>query len=114
MPDQFQVHAETVDDNNKLTYCTADIPKTLDSNLMVHIQLNTSTPTCTSDSSSLQAYRKYIATIVAKNDFGESNSTGKIPFSKSLGLKYIFSYLLFEPLSVIRYHNYSCNQSLQS
>ena len=86
MPDQFQVHAETVDDNNKLTYCTADIPKTLDSNLMVHIQLNTSTPTCTSDNSSLKAYRKYTAWIISKKGFGESNSTGKIPFSKSLGI----------------------------
>ena len=86
MPDRFQVHAETVDGYNKLAYCTDDIPKTLDSNWRVLIQLNTSTPTCTSDSSSLKPNRKYIATIVAKNNFGESNSTGKIPFSKSLGI----------------------------
>ena len=84
IPDRFQVHAKTVDDYNKLTYCTADIPKTLNSNMRVDIQLNTSTPTCTSDS--LKAYRKYTARIEAKNDFGESNLTGKTPFSKSKGV----------------------------
>ena len=104
MPNKFQVHAETVDDDNKLTYCTGDIPMTPDSNGRVLIQLNTSTPTCSSDSSSLKAYRKYNATIVAKNDLGESNSTREISFSKSVGINttqeclvHIFL-LLFEPL----------------
>ena len=33
-------------------------------------------------SSNLKAHRKYNAIIAAKNDFGDSNSTGEIPFSK--------------------------------
>ena len=82
IPDRFQVHAETVDDENKLTYCAGDIPKALDSNGRALIQLNRNTPTCISGSSSLKSYRKYNAMIVAKNDFGEDNSTGEIPLSK--------------------------------
>ena len=87
MPDRFQVHAETIDggdnDEKKLSYCTDDIPVTPDLDGMVFIQLNASTPTCTYSSHSLKAYRKYNATIAAKNCFGENNSTGKILFSKS-------------------------------
>ena len=112
IPDRFQVHAETVDDDNKLTYCTGDIPKTLDSNRRALIQLNMNTPTCISGRSSLKSHRKYNAMIVAKNDFGEDNSTGKIPFSKSVGINTTQKYLvhifqlLFEPLRL-----YNCYHS---
>ena len=92
-PDRFQVYAEIVDDENKLSYCTNDIPRTHDSDVMALIQLNISTPTCKPDSSSLKAYRKYMAWIVSKNDFGESNSTGEIPFSKSVGIKEHFVHI---------------------
>ena len=94
MPDRFQIYAEIVDDKNKLSYCTNDIPRTPDSDVMALIQLNTSTPTCTPDSGSLKAYRKYIAWIVSKNDFGESNSTVEIPFSKSVGANTIQEHLV--------------------
>ena len=94
MPDRFQIYAETVDDENKLSYCTNDIRRAPDSDVMALIQLNTSTPTCTPDSSSLKAYRKYIAWIVSKNDFGESNSTEEIPFSKSMGANTIQEHLV--------------------
>lgn len=83
MPDRFQVHAETSDDENTVRYCTDDIPVTPGLNGNVFIQLNPSTPTCTHRSNSLKAYRKYNATITAKNYCGENNSTGKILFSKS-------------------------------
>ena len=82
MPDRFQVHAETTDDENTVRYCTDDIPVTPDLNGNVFIQLNASTPTCTHRSSSLKAYRRHNATITAKNGFGERNSTGEILFSK--------------------------------
>ena len=71
MPDQIQVYAETVDGGDKVLYCTDDIPVT-DARVLISI----------SDSNSLKAYRKYNAIIVAKNVFGESNSTREIPFSK--------------------------------
>ena len=82
MPDQFQVYAETTDDENTVRYCTDDIPVTPGLNGNVFIQLNPSTPTCTHRSNSLKAYRRYSATITAKNFFGENNSTGEILFSK--------------------------------
>ena len=86
MPDQFQVHAETIDggdnDENKLSYCTDDIPVTPNLDGVVFIQLNTHTPTFAYSSSILNAYRKYKATIAAKNYFGKSNSTWEILFSK--------------------------------
>ena len=84
MPDQFQVHAETIDGGDNILYCTDDIPMSPGSDGRVFIQLNTSTPTCTHTNNSLKAYRKYNATIAAKNNFGESNSTGEILFSKSV------------------------------
>ena len=80
MPDLVQVHAETVDGGNKALYSTDDIPVTLDSDGIVFIQLDAST--CAPNSSRLKAFRDYTAWIVAKNDFGESTSTGEIPFSK--------------------------------
>ena len=70
MPDLFQVHAETVDGGKKALYSTDDIPVSPDSDGRVFVSI------------SFKAYRKYNATITAKNDFGESNSTGAIPFSK--------------------------------
>ena len=80
MPDLFQVHAETIDGGDKVSYCSDDIPVTPDSDGMVFIQLDASTHA--PNSSRLMAYRDYTAWIVAKNDFGESQSTGEIPFSK--------------------------------
>ena len=74
MPDQFQVHAETSDGGSKAVYSTDDIPVTLDEGGRVSVSMT--------DRSSLKSYRKYNATITAKNDFGESNSTGEILFSK--------------------------------
>ena len=74
--------AETNDEDNKVTYCTDDISVTPDLDGQVFIQLNTTTPMCKPHSSNLTAYRRYNAMIAAKNNFGERNSTGKIPFSK--------------------------------
>ena len=82
MADQLQVYAETTDDENTVRYCTNDIPVSPGLNGRVLIQLNTSTPACTHNSNSLKAYRRYSATIEAKNYFGERNSTGEILFSK--------------------------------
>ena len=76
MPDKFQVHVETDDGGNKALYSTDDIPVTPDSDGRVFVSIP--------NRSSLNAYRKYNATITAKNKFGESNSTGGIPFSKSV------------------------------
>ena len=84
MPDGFQVHAETIDTGEKLTYHTDDIPMMPDSDGRVFIQLNTSTPTSPSGSSSLASHRRYKATITAKNKAGGTNSTGDIHFSKSV------------------------------
>ena len=84
VPDLFQVHAETIDNGNKALYCTDDIPVTLDSVGRMFIQLNTSTPKCTTDSSSLESHRRYKVIFTAKNEVGESNSTGDIRFSKPL------------------------------
>ena len=74
MPDHVQVRAETVDGGDKVLYCTDDIPVTPDSDGRMLISI--------SDINGLKAYRKYNAIIVAKNDFGESNSTRELPFSK--------------------------------
>ena len=74
MPDRFQVHAETADGGNKVLYSTDDIPVTPHSDGRVSVSVT--------DRSSLKAYRKYNTIITVKNDFGESNSTGEIPFSK--------------------------------
>ena len=83
MPDRFQVHVETTDDENTVHYCTDDIPVTPGLNGNVFIQLNASTLTCTHRSNSLKAYRKYNATITAKNGCGGNSSTGEILFSES-------------------------------
>ena len=75
MPDLFQVYVETIDSGNKAFYSTDDIPVTLDVNPgRVSVIIT--------DRSGLKSYRKYNATITARNDFGESNSTGEILFSK--------------------------------
>ena len=84
MPNRFQVHAETIDSGNKLTYCTGDIQVTPNSDGRVFIQLNTSTPTCSSGSHSLASHRRYKATVTAQNIAGGTNSTGDIHFSKSV------------------------------
>ena len=76
MPDQFQVYAETTDSGNKVLYHTDNIPVSPDSDGRMIISIPGSS------SLKLKAYRKYNATIAVKNDFGESNSTGEIPFSK--------------------------------
>ena len=60
---------------------------TPDSDGTVFLQLDTSNvSTCAPDSDRLMPYRNYTATIAAKNDFGESNSTGEILFSKLVGV----------------------------
>ena len=104
IPDRFQVHAETVDggdnDENKLSYCTDDIPVIPDSDGRVFIQLNASTPTCTYSSNSIKAYRRYNATIAAKNGFGERNSTGEILFSKLYVICILDSYFMLRHLVV--------------
>ena len=74
MPDRFQVRVETNDGGDKVLYTTDDIRMTPDSDGRVFVSIT--------DWSSFKAYRKYIATITAKNNFGEGNSTGQIPFSK--------------------------------
>ena len=78
MPDRFQVHADTVDGGSKVSCSSGDVPGNPDSDGRVFIQLDTIS-TCTPNST---AYRNYTAWIAAKNAFGESNSTGEIPFSK--------------------------------
>ena len=100
MPDRFQVHAETIDGGNKTLYSTDDIRVTPNLDGRVLIQLNTSTPTCTYSSNSIKAYRKYNATIAAKNDFGERNSTGEILFSKLYVICILDSYLMLSHLVV--------------
>jgi len=82
MPDQIQIRAETVEDENKLYYCTNDISVTPNSDGRVFIQLNTSIPTSSPDSSGLKPHRRYKAVITGKNQAGRSNSTGDIHFSK--------------------------------
>ena len=74
MPDKLQVHAETADGGNKALYSTDDILVIPDSDGRVFVSIT--------NRSSLKAYRKYSATVTAKNDFGEGNSTGEIAFSK--------------------------------
>ena len=76
MPTRFQVHAETFDGGDKVVYSSDNIPVSPDSDGKVLI--------CITGSSSLKAHRKYNAIIAAKNDFGDSNSTGEIPFSKPI------------------------------
>ena len=76
MPNQLQVHAFTIDDDQSSVHCSFIVPFTLNSNGMVFIRLNKST--C---GSSLVHHRRYKAIISAKNDLGTSNSTGEIFFS---------------------------------
>ena len=87
MPDQFQVHAETADGGNKALYSTDDIPVNPDLDERVFVSIT--------DRSSLKAYRKYNATITAKNDFGEGNSTGEITFSE-----FVSKCLIYESMKV--------------
>ena len=83
MPDRFQVHAETVDGGDKLTYCTGDIWVTPDPDGRVFIPLNTSNATYScDDNSSLVRHRRYKAIITAGNIAGGTNSTGNMYFSK--------------------------------
>ena len=87
MPDRFQVHAETVDGGDEVVYCTDDIPVTLNSDGRVLIQLSRSTMSLSCrrhDSSNLEPHRKYKTIITAKNEVGDSNSTGDIHFSKPM------------------------------
>ena len=81
MPDQYQVHAETIDSGDSFPYCTDVIQATPDSDGKVFIQLNAMS--CRKHySSRLEPHRKYRTIITAKNEAGESNSTGDIHFSK--------------------------------
>ena len=73
MPNRLQIHVETNDSGDKVFYSTDDIPVSPDSDGRQLIS-----------TSSLKAYRKYNAIVAAKNDFGDSNSTGEISFSKSV------------------------------
>ena len=79
VPNQLQVHAFTNDDDKNTATCSVTIPFTLNSNGMVFIHLNEST--C---SPRLAHHRRYKTKIAAKNDLGETNSTGEILFSKLL------------------------------
>ena len=96
MPDRFQVYAETIDDENKLFYCTDDILMTPDSNGRVLIQLNTNTRMCRH--SRLESHRRYKAVIAAKNEAGRTNSTGDIYFSKPICVFCMHTYLLETPV----------------
>ena len=87
MPGLFQVHVETVDGGDKALYSTDDIPVTLDSDGRVFVSIT--------DRSSIKTYRKYNATITAKNDFGEGNSTGEIIFSE-----FVSKCLMYELMKV--------------
>ena len=80
MPDQYQVHAETIDSGDSFPYCTDVIQATPDSDGKVFIQLNAMS--CRRHGSRLEPHRKYRTIITAKNEAGESNSTGDIHFSK--------------------------------
>ena len=87
MPNQLQVHAFTVDDDQSNAHCSASIPFSLNSNGMAFIGLNEST--C---GPKLVYHRRYKTIITAKNDLGTTNSTGEILFSKLLYIKYPCSY----------------------
>jgi len=79
LPNQLQVHAITVDDDQNNTHCSFIIPFKLNFNGMMFIHLNEST--C---EPSLTHHRRYKTIISAKNDLGTTNSTGEIRFGKSL------------------------------
>ena len=79
IPNQLQVHAFTIDDDQNSAHCSVTAPFTLNSNEMVFIHLNKST--C---GSGLVHHRRYKAIVIAKNDLGTKNSTGEIHFSKLL------------------------------
>ena len=79
MPDRFEVCAITIDGGDQISYCSGDIPVAPDSDGSVFIQLD-ARPTSRLNSS--MAYRNYTSWIVAKNCFGERNSTGEKEFSK--------------------------------
>ena len=95
MPDGFQFFAETDDGGDKLAYCTDDTQVAPSSDWRVFIQLNTTTPTRPSGSSSLEPHRRYKVIITAKNRAGGTNSTGDIHFSKSVCVFLISSSALF-------------------
>jgi len=76
VPNQLQVHASTIDDDQNSAHCSVTIPFTLNSNGMVFIHLNEST--CESN---LIHHRRYKTIVTAKNHLGETNSTGEILFS---------------------------------
>ena len=84
MPNQLQVHAFTIDDDQNNAHCSFIIPFILNSNGMVFVRLNKGT--C---GSSLVHHRRYKTIISAKNDLGTTNSTGEILFSKS---QYCYAY----------------------
>ena len=73
-PDQLQITTMTIDDGLGEVNRSNGTWKDPDSDGIIFITI--------SDSNILKRYRKYIAMITAKNDFGESNSTGGISFSK--------------------------------
>ena len=73
MPNRLQIYVETIDGGDKVFYSTDDIPVFPNSDGRQLISI-----------SSLKAYRKYNAIVAAKNVLGDSNSTGEIPFSKSV------------------------------
>ena len=73
-PNQLQITTMTIDDGLGEVNRSNDTWKDPDSDGIIFINI--------SDSNILKRYRKYIANITAKNDFGESSSTGGISFSK--------------------------------
>ena len=84
MPNQLQVHAFTIDDDQNNAHCSVTIPFTLNSNGMVFIRLNKGT--C---GPSLMQHRRYKTIISAKNDLGTTNSTGEVLVSKPLLFYYL-------------------------
>ena len=70
-----QLQVTIIDDDEGKVHRSNDTWEDPDSNGTVFINV--------SNSNILEPYRKYNAMITAKNDFGESESTGEISFSKS-------------------------------
>ena len=77
VPDQLQVHAFTVDDEQSNDNCSVTVPFTLNSNGMVFIHFNNSI--C---GPGRMHYRRYKTIITAMNDLGGTDSMEEILFSK--------------------------------
>jgi len=82
VPNQLQVTAFTIDDDQNNAHCSVITPFILNSNGMVFIYLSEST--CGPD---LMHYWRYKAIITAMNKLEATNLTGEILFSKLLHVR---------------------------